>query len=258
MTKEQWKNSGIYNFFHPRKWYVHPDCGKLESFIRSIPARFRREEGVVIHRGRNELRRLEFEGESYVVKSFHRPNWLNRFVYGVYRASKAQRSYQYAVKFLQMGVGTPQPVAYLEQRSGVLFDKSYYISRQSPCPYVYSQLFEQHFDYADEVFREIGRVTAILHEHGYAHKDYGRGNILFGQMPDGTVRIEIVDLNRMYIGKIGIKRGCQNFERLPAKPEMHRLMAESYAAARGFDPEKCFELMQFYRSRQGGLIDGKY
>ena len=142
-------------------------------------------------------------------------------------------------------------------RSGLLFDKSYYISLLSTCPYIYDNLFTQQFDYAEEVFRAIGKVTARLHEHGYAHKDYGRANILFQKTPNG-ITIEIVDLNRMYIGPIDMKTGCKNFERLPATPQMHRWMAEEYAKARNFDVEKCFELMRAYRSVQPGKIDNLY
>lgn len=105
--------------------------------------------------------------------------------------------------------------------------------------------------------REIGRVTAVLHEHGYAHKDYGRENILFQKTPEG-IKLEIVDLNRMFVGTIGMKAGCKNFERLPATPQMHRWMAEEYAKARGFDVEKCFDLMVAYRSTQPGKIDNLY
>ena len=110
---------------------------------------------------------------------------------------------------------------------------------------------------SEEVFRAIGKVTARLHEHGYAHKDYGRANILFQKTPNG-ITIEIVDLNRMYIGPIDMKTGCKNFERLPATPQMHRWMAEEYAKARNFDVEKCFELMRAYRSVQPGKIDNLY
>jgi hypothetical protein len=39
---------------------------------------------------------------------------------------------------------------------------------------------------------------------------------------------------------------------------MHRWMAEEYAKARGFDVEKCFELMVAYRSTQPGKIDNLY
>lgn len=119
---------------------------------------------------------------------------------------------------LKIGVGTPQPVGYMNIRSGLLFDKSYYISLLSTCPYIYDNLFTQQFDYAEEVFRAIGKVTARLHEHGYAHKDYGRANILFQKTPNG-ITIEIVDLNRMYIGPIDMKTGCKT---LNACRQLHK------------------------------------
>ena len=159
--------------------------------------------------------------------------------------------------YQEIGVGTPAPLGYLNVRKGLLIDRSYYVTLASTCPYVYNDLFYQHFDYADDVVRTVGRVTAVLHEHGYAHKDYGRGNILF-QKTDKGVRIEIVDLNRMYIGPIDMRKGCKNFERLPATPHMHRLLAEEYAAVRGFDAEECFKLMQAFRSTQPGKINDLY
>ena len=83
-----------------------------------------------------------------------------------FRPSKAKRSYDHAELYLKIGVGTPQPVGYFNVRSGLLFDKSYYVSCLSTCPYVYNDLFRRKFDYEEEVLREIGRVTAVLHEHG--------------------------------------------------------------------------------------------
>ena len=134
--------------FHPRTLVIHPDFKNLEEFIVSIPERFQRNEGTVIHQGRNELRKMEYNGKEYVIKSFHSPHLINRFVYGIFRPSKAKRSYDHAEMLLKIGVGTPQPVGYMNIRSGLLFDKSYYISLLSTCPYIYDNLFTQQFDYA--------------------------------------------------------------------------------------------------------------
>ena len=158
---------------------------------------------------------------------------------------------------LDIGVGTPRPVGYLNIRKGLQFDRSYYVTFASDCPYTYEELFKRKFPYEDEVLAAVGHVTARLHNHGYAHKDYGRGNILFGQTPEG-IKIEIVDLNRMDIGPLDMKAGCKNLERLPATPHMHRVLAEAYAKDRGFDPEACYKLMVAYRSTQPGKIDGLY
>ena len=245
---------------HPSTLVLHPDFAGLEAFVRSLPGRFAADEGTVIYRGRNELRLFEHAGRRLVVKAFRRPHLINRFVYGTLRPSKAKRSYDNACLLCRLGIGTPRPVGYLNVRSaaGLLFDRSYFVTLESACTHRYQELFEQPFAYEDGVTRAIGRLTARLHENGLAHKDYGRANILFEQQADGSIALDLVDLNRMDFGPLDVKAGCKNFERLPATPHMHRCMAEAYAEVRGFDAEECFRLLQAYRSTQPGKIDDKY
>lgn len=238
------------------KIVVNPAYKDVEPFVNALSSAFARGEGEVIYKGRNELRRMEYGGRSLVVKSFH-TNAVNRFVYGTFRKSKAERSYIHALALEEIGVGTPSPVAFVETYKGVVLSSSFYVSLMSECSNVYVELFEKPFACEDEVMREIGRVTAAMHEHGYAHKDYGRGNILFLEQPDGRVKLDIVDLNRMHIGPLDIKKGCKNLERLPASPRQHRLIAEEYARARGFDAERCYSLMRAYRSVQPWKLDAE-
>ena len=54
--------------FHPRTLVIHPDFKNLEEFIVSIPERFQRNEGTVIHQGRNELRKMEYNGKEYAAE----------------------------------------------------------------------------------------------------------------------------------------------------------------------------------------------
>jgi tRNA A-37 threonylcarbamoyl transferase component Bud32 len=190
----------------PRITRVFGFDADTKTFAASIPQRFRHGEGTLIHQGRNELRILEYRGKEYVVKSFHRPNLLNRFVYGILRPSKAKRSYRNARLLLDIGVGTPTPVGYINVRRGLLFDRSYYVSEVSVCPYRYEELFSGRIRNDEAVLRAVARTTATLHRHGLAHKDYGRGNILFQDKP-ADICIDIVDLNRMFRGKIGMKAG---------------------------------------------------
>ena len=68
-----------------RTLVLHPDYAGLADFLQSLPERFARGEGTLIHNGRNQLRRIRYEGTDYVVKSFRRPNFVNRFVYGIFR-----------------------------------------------------------------------------------------------------------------------------------------------------------------------------
>ena len=77
-----------------------------------------------------------------VVKSFRTPNIINRWVYGVFRPSKAKRSFEHAQMLLDIGVGTPRPVGYLNIRKGLMFDRSYYVTYASECPHTYEELFK--------------------------------------------------------------------------------------------------------------------
>lgn len=245
---------------HPTTLVLHPDFADLAPFMRSLPERMKRGEGTVIHKGRNELRIMTCGTRELVVKAFRRPHIINRFVYGTLRPSKAKRSYDNALRLLALGIGTPQPVGYYNVRGrlGLTFDLSYYVTLRSTCTHRYEELFEHHFDYEADVLRAVGRLTARLHENGLAHKDYGRANILFERRDDGSIALELVDLNRMAVGPLDVRAGCQNFERLPATPQMHRWMAETYAAERHFDADECFRLMEAFRATQGGKVDGKY
>jgi len=214
----------------------------LKDFMLSLPRRFGKGEGTLIHNGRNQLRRFEVDGTSVVVKSFGRPNFINRFVYGILRPSKAKRAFRNAQRLQQVGVGTPAPVGYLNVRRHGLFFRSYLVTLTSRCHQDFGVIMQAPDEY-DDVLRAVARTTARMHEAGIRHLDYGRGNILFERTADGSVLVDLIDLNRMAFGKVSLQQGCKNFERLPATPHMHRIMAETYARERGFDPEQCFALM---------------
>ena len=219
-----------------------PEYTYLADFINTIPELFRKEQGTLVYKGRNLLRQFEYKGISLVVKSFHRPRLINRFVYGILRPSKAKRAFRNAQLLLRLGIGTPHPIGYMNIRRYGLFDQSYLITKVSECTHRYGQIMDQPEAF-DDVLQTLGRDTAHLHEAGYWHKDFGRGNILFERDDEGKVHIDLVDLNRMGHGIVDIQRGCQNFERLPATPHMHRVLAEAYAKERNYDPDECYRLM---------------
>lgn len=45
------------DIFHPHTLVIHPDFEALRGFVLSLPERFEKNEGIVIHKGRNELRK---------------------------------------------------------------------------------------------------------------------------------------------------------------------------------------------------------
>ncbi|MDR1601132.1 MAG: glycosyltransferase [Tannerella sp.] len=224
-------------WLHARKTVVHPSFSSLDSFMFRLPYIFR-EQGETIYKGRNELRLFHQEGYELAVKSYRRPNVLNAIIYGFLRASKAERAYRHALCLLAAGAGTPAPVGFVTCRRYFLFADSYSVTLRSACPYTYRDFATRTFARRDEILEAIARTTARMHENGILHRDYSAGNILFDDAPD-AIAVEIVDLNRMSFGKVGLKKGCRNFERLPATDDMIAVMATCYAKERGFDPELC-------------------
>ena len=233
----------ISRIIHPRRVFVGDDFQDLSSFVRVLPVHFENG-GTLIYEGRNKLKEFEIHGRKLIVKSYQLPHLINRIVYNSFRASKARRSYQYAQMLRKAGIGSPAPVGFYSTGTWLLFGRSYFVSLKSECPYTYRNLLEETFTGDKEkVLRAIARTTAALHENGFLHKDYSGGNILFRETDKG-IEVEIIDLNRMRFGKVDIETGCKNFERLPGTHEMFVILADEYAKVRGFDADRCLELIE--------------
>ncbi|MCE8565544.1 MULTISPECIES: glycosyltransferase [Bacteroides] len=233
----------ISRIIHPRRVFVGDDFQDLSSFVRVLPVHFENG-GTLIYEGRNKLKEFEIHGRKLIVKSYQLPHLINRVVYNSFRASKARRSYQYAQMLRKAGIGSPAPVGFYSTGTWLLFGRSYFVSLKSECPYTYRNLLEETFTGDKEkVLRAIARTTAALHENGFLHKDYSGGNILFRETDKG-IEVEIIDLNRMRFGKVDIETGCKNFERLPGTHEMFVILADEYAKVRGFDADRCLELIE--------------
>lgn len=236
-----------YRIVHPRRVQVSDAYHQLEYWVKSLPVRWNHNEGIVIHSRRNQLRTMAYAGVDMVVKSFAQPNIINRFVYGIFRKSKAQRSYEYAVRLNALGIKSPTPIAYYTERCGILFSRSYYISEHSACRYTFYDVIDNPKLENRELFlHHVGEMTAKMHEAGIYPLDFSGGNILL-DVVEGQPKFELVDLNRMTFGTIDIDKGCRGFERLNVEPQALEIMAQAYAKTRGFDIERCVELVKKYR-----------
>jgi hypothetical protein len=229
-----------------RKIYTTPAFADQHDFIASLPERFERGEGKIIYNGRNQLREFTNNGVTMVVKSFCLPKCINRIAYGLLRSSKAQRSCEYAQLLLSKGIATPAPIGYVTERRGLLFGRSYYASVKSDYTHNFYDIVQPGVANRDKYLIAVAKTTAQLHECGFLHKDYSAGNILLRELEDGTIRVEIIDLNRIRFRKISLDEGCKNFERLPVTEGTVEVLAEAYATERGFDKRICYELIEKY------------
>lgn len=74
----------------------------------------------VLQKARNEIRIVRYKGMDLVLKSFKVPASFNRVAYSFLRDSKAKRSFMNAVALKSLGIGTPDPLGYIEFFSGGL------------------------------------------------------------------------------------------------------------------------------------------
>lgn len=238
-TRQQAKADGCGSFSHEKgkSWqeYVltNRELERMHLLSRLQDA-FRASDHV-LYNGRNQLKII---GDDIVVKSFHRPRFPNSLIYGLFRKSKAKRSYLNAQVLVEL---TPAPLGYYEFRRGGLLCDSYYACCLSHLPLTWRVVAkDSHFAYRERVVRGIGRFMAQMHEKGCYSLDFSGGNLLVNEQGD----VQIVDLNRMrHYKHIGMDRACRQVNKLHLTTEDCRFLAEDYAAYRNWDVELCHKLI---------------
>lgn len=192
---------------------------------------------------RNSLKLFDLNGMTINVKSFRIPNVINQIAYRFFRKSKAQRSFEYANILIHKGIGTPQPIAYYEFFSPLLFKKSYYISKQQDCDLTFRELTTD-LNYPDHeaILRAFARFTYQLHKEGIHFLDHSPGNTLIKRTKKGY-DFYLVDLNRMEFGELDFETRVKNFSKLTVHKPMIEVMSNEYAKCTGEDETKVFETM---------------
>lgn len=227
--------------------HINPAYEHLRAFVESVPKRFE-EEGETIYTGRNLIKVFESGGIRINVKRYHTPFFINSLIYSYFRPSKGWRAYTYPQRLLKAGVSTPEPIAYIEERRCGLIGLSYFISVQKPHARNFYEFGTNNVTECKDIIEAFARFTAHLHESGIYHRDYSPGNILFDKI-DGKWDFCLVDINRMNFGPVSMEKGCANFARLWGQTPFFLILAQTYAEARGYDPEQCRELILKYRLR---------
>ena len=229
---------------------LNPTYELLRAWVEQIPVIFALQ-GKIIYDARNQIRFITApNGDEVCVKRFHAPRFLNRLVYTYFRAPKAQRAYENAIRLQQAGISTPEPIAYITEQKNGMLGESYLICRKSTLSRNFYEFRHHPLEGYEHIVRAFAQFTAGMHEKGILHKDYSPGNILFSIQSDGSVAFEIVDINRMQFDHVvGLDAACRNFCRLWGKEDFFVLLAQEYAKARGFDEEQCVRLTLRYWKR---------
>ena len=180
---------------------------------------------------RNVIKIFDVEGVAINIKSFKIPNSINKVAYRYFRKSKARRSYEYATILLEKGIGTPQPMAFLENFNVFGLRDSYYVSEHLDADLTYRELVEVP-DYPDhdKILRQFTRFSYELHQKGIEFLDHSPGNTLIKKSDNGNYEFFLVDLNRMeFHDSMSFEMRMKNLCRLTPVKEMVAVMSNEYS-----------------------------
>ena len=208
---------------------INPKYSILNSFITNIPTLFD-QEGELVYAGRNQLKCYSVEGYDIIVKRYKVPHLINRIAYTFFRPSKAKRAYEYALKLLDLGVNTPAPIAYIEQKSFGLLNHGYFISIYEK-DYTDIRPLMTGVQTNDALLQELAIYIAEFHNKGVLHFDMSPGNILYKKV-DNHFQFTLIDINRMqFLPKISNEKRFKSFKQLSDNKAVLTRIAQLYASA---------------------------
>lgn len=199
---------------------------------------------------RNAIKLFEIDGITLNIKSFKKPNLVNKIVYRYFRKSKARRSFEYASKLMDLGIGTPKPIAYLENFDFIGLNDSYYVCEHLENVFEFRALVQnEDFNKRESIIRQFIEFSYQMHQNGVEFLDHSPGNTLIKDNNDGTYSFYLVDLNRMkFHESIDFQTRMKNLSHLTPQKEMIVIMANEYAKLSGENEQNVFETLWKYTS----------
>ncbi|MBW1656280.1 lipopolysaccharide kinase InaA family protein [Flavobacterium quisquiliarum] len=199
---------------------------------------------------RNQIKLFDLEDKKINIKSFKVPHFINKIAYKYFRKSKAKRSFEFANRLLELGVGTPKPIAFAEFSSILGLEKSFYVSEQLECELTYRELVEDsNYPDHENILRQFTKFSFDLHEKGIEFLDHSPGNTLIKKRENGNYEFFLVDLNRMEFHKsMSFDMRMKNLCRLTPLKEMVAVMSNEYAKLYGESEQKIFDTLWKYTS----------
>jgi len=223
--------------------HYHPTYDSLKTDLLAAAHDFD-QLGTVLQDSRNTVKVIAINGERFNFKRFKVPNLLNRIVYRFFRKSKAQRSFEYAQKLLDNGIGTPQPVAYFQEYNTIGLGSSFYISKQLDADFTFRDLIQDDtIADKEKVLRAYTRFLFNMHESGIYFLDNSLGNTLISVTAHGY-EFALVDLNRMKFYDIPWDDRILNFARLSPVKWPFEIMGDEYSTlSRKRNPQNTIDQM---------------
>ena len=221
---------------------INPQYKNLSHFVHELPQNFDNT-GKVLHQGRNQVKAFQVEGYNIVVKRYKRPNLIQRVIYTFFRPSKACRAYNFAFQIQNLGINTPEAIAYIEINRHGLFSDSYFVSLQCEDAPLFPILVNTPL-YDKKLARNLALHIVELHKRGFFHGDLNLANILYRE-DNGSTYFTFIDTNRSHFIKQPSQKTClKNLMRVTHRTDLLRDIVQTYAQQRGWNANLCCEKVE--------------
>ena len=223
----------------------HPNFSKCKTQIENCITNFTSSGKDFVIGKRNAIKLFKLGGEVISIKSFKKPNLINKIAYRYFRKSKARRSFEFASKLMEMQIGTPQPVAFFEKHDFIGLKESYYVCEHLENVFEFREIVQNEaFENRDFIIRKFTQFTFEMHEKGIEFLDHSPGNTLIRKNIDGGYSFFLVDLNRMKFHEaIDFQTRMKNLSKITHKKDMIVVMSNEYAKLSNGDEAAIFDTM---------------
>lgn len=215
--------------------------GDMLEWLERIPALINTPDAVELSGGRNRNVKLAAvcagKAVDVVVKAFGKPGLVKNAIDRSWRGSKARRTWLASVHLDQAGVGTPQPVAFLERWVERRLIESYvvtvYQAETTDFTRELGRLFRKDYDCAKfmDLMQVVAEAVRAMHDCGFVHNDLGNQNVMLRQNDEGGgwSDVQFLDLNRGRIrNELSDRERARDISRIYLPSDLLRVFREMY------------------------------
>jgi hypothetical protein len=214
----------------PVTLHTFPEYKADEHLLLKLAEDFDKEGTLLVKGSRNTIKTNFFKGEQVNIKYFKKPGLLKGIIYGMFRESKAKRSFEYAKYLSGHNILTPKPIAYIEDKSAVVLNDSYYICSHVNYDFTFRELIHDPlFPDRQNILEQFTEFTYRMHEARVNFLDHSPGNTLIVNKGNGEYDFYLIDLNRMKFQDMSIEARMANFKKLWPSKTMVKIIAAKYA-----------------------------
>ncbi|MGN0230316.1 MAG: RIO1 family regulatory kinase/ATPase [Muribaculaceae bacterium] len=217
------------------KIVISPRYEALSTYVHSIPTLPAESLGEEIYHIRNTVYRTTVEQHDIVIKQYRVPHIINRIAYVHLRKSKAERAYTYALRLLEIGIRTPEPIAYICEYHCGMLRRSYFISQAVDATDA-DRLLAAGGDDRQHAITAMASILVALRKHGILNPDLNPRNVML----DSDYQPYLIDINRLQFGADSCSDGkfAEHFKRIADDLPTTLDIARRYAEMEHLDAEK--------------------